>query len=334
MTVETGTYISDLVITNPAGTAAKSEMDDHLRLIKSLIKNSFTGITGAMTATHTELNYMVGATTQPAMKDGSNLTTPATGDSSTKIATTAFVAAAAFSSSLPAISGSTTDYFVTNNGTVGSWGYKLKTGVIRWADSTDVTKLVAMNLTALTTGTTRTVVAPDRDCKLGGLSHMVVLTTTQTWQPPAGVTRARRTISDGGYSGGTGTGSPGNGGQGGNASISWITVDPAVTYTATIGAGGVAAGAGTNSSPAAGGASSLSGSGLTTQTSANGDVLVPGGRAPSSGNSGGLNSYFGGASLLACNSNGAGTGYGGGGAGAAAGAAGNNGAAGVIIIEY
>lgn len=57
MGLEVGTYISDLVTTNPVGaTDSKGQGDDHLRLIKSTIKNTFPNITGAMTLTHTQLN--------------------------------------------------------------------------------------------------------------------------------------------------------------------------------------------------------------------------------------------------------------------------------------
>ncbi len=57
MGLEAGTYISDLVVTNPVGASdAKSQGDDHLRLIKATIKNTFPNITGAMTLTHTQLN--------------------------------------------------------------------------------------------------------------------------------------------------------------------------------------------------------------------------------------------------------------------------------------
>lgn len=42
MGLETGTYVPDLVITNPVGaTDAKSEGDNHIRLIKSVLKASF-----------------------------------------------------------------------------------------------------------------------------------------------------------------------------------------------------------------------------------------------------------------------------------------------------
>lgn len=46
MSLETGTYIADLVITNPPGTDNKSEGDDHLRLLKTVIQNTFPGMAG------------------------------------------------------------------------------------------------------------------------------------------------------------------------------------------------------------------------------------------------------------------------------------------------
>lgn len=47
MPLEDGNWISDLVITNPPGTDGKSEGDNHIRLIKRLIKNTFPGAAGA-----------------------------------------------------------------------------------------------------------------------------------------------------------------------------------------------------------------------------------------------------------------------------------------------
>lgn len=41
MGLESGTYISDLVVTNPPTTDAKQQGDDHLRLIKAVLKNTF-----------------------------------------------------------------------------------------------------------------------------------------------------------------------------------------------------------------------------------------------------------------------------------------------------
>ena len=58
MGLETGTYISDLVVSNPAATDGLAQADDHLRLIKSTIKNTFPNVTGAISATDTELNVI------------------------------------------------------------------------------------------------------------------------------------------------------------------------------------------------------------------------------------------------------------------------------------
>jgi hypothetical protein len=50
MSLESGTFISDLVATNPTSADPKSQGDDHLRLLKSTIKNSFPTINAALTA--------------------------------------------------------------------------------------------------------------------------------------------------------------------------------------------------------------------------------------------------------------------------------------------
>lgn len=41
MGLETGTWINDLVTTNPLGTDLKTQGDDHLRLLKTILKNTF-----------------------------------------------------------------------------------------------------------------------------------------------------------------------------------------------------------------------------------------------------------------------------------------------------
>ncbi len=66
MALETGTYINSLVATNPTGSDAKSAGDDHLRLIKSTLKSTFPSVTGAVSATHTELNLLDGVTATTA----------------------------------------------------------------------------------------------------------------------------------------------------------------------------------------------------------------------------------------------------------------------------
>ena len=62
MTVESATYIGDLNASYPAGTDAKSEGDDHLRLIKSVLKTTFPNINGAVSATDTDLSNVLPTT--------------------------------------------------------------------------------------------------------------------------------------------------------------------------------------------------------------------------------------------------------------------------------
>ncbi len=47
MALEAGSFIDDLVITNPPGTDGKNEGDDHLRLVKKVVKATLPGMAGA-----------------------------------------------------------------------------------------------------------------------------------------------------------------------------------------------------------------------------------------------------------------------------------------------
>ena len=60
MALEAGTHIDDLVVTNPASTDGLAQADDHIRLIKTTLKNTFPNVTGAVTATHGALNALSG----------------------------------------------------------------------------------------------------------------------------------------------------------------------------------------------------------------------------------------------------------------------------------
>jgi hypothetical protein len=66
MALESTTYINGLVATNPTGTDARSQGDDHIRMVKSAVKTTFPNITGAVTPTHTELNLIDGVTATTA----------------------------------------------------------------------------------------------------------------------------------------------------------------------------------------------------------------------------------------------------------------------------
>lgn len=56
MALETATYISQLNTANPLGSDPIASGDDHIRLIKSAIKNTFPNVNGAVTVTDEDLN--------------------------------------------------------------------------------------------------------------------------------------------------------------------------------------------------------------------------------------------------------------------------------------
>jgi len=62
MALETATYISQLTATNPVASDSVSVGDDHLRLLKTVLKTNFSGLnssgTTAVTATAAEMNYL------------------------------------------------------------------------------------------------------------------------------------------------------------------------------------------------------------------------------------------------------------------------------------
>ena len=241
MALETGTYISDLVSTNPTASDPKSQGDDHLRLIKSTVKATFPNVSGAVTPTHTELNYVDGVTsaiqTQIDSKGaiagqtwtgthvlpstttigtvvpaeisylsgvtsaiqtqlntltsakgaisgqtwtgshdytGATLTaaTQTAGDSSTKVATTAFVGGVAFSAALPSQTGNA-GKFVKTNGSVASWEYG---GIAQVTTATTATTLTStptlLKITPASYGVTVTL--PDATtCSVGGPLHCI-----------------------------------------------------------------------------------------------------------------------------------------------------------------
>ena len=62
MALEAATYIDELINTNPPGGDQASTIDEHLRLIKAVLLNSFANISGAVTASEVDLNKLTGYT--------------------------------------------------------------------------------------------------------------------------------------------------------------------------------------------------------------------------------------------------------------------------------
>jgi len=79
MGLETATYISQLVSTNPTASDPVSQGDDHLQLIKSVLQAQFTTLgAAAVTTTAAELNLLDGKTTL-AVEGSAVLSTGETG---------------------------------------------------------------------------------------------------------------------------------------------------------------------------------------------------------------------------------------------------------------
>jgi len=68
MALESGTYISQLNSSNPTTSDDVAEGDDHFRLIKAVLKNQFSGLTGttAISSSEAELNILDGVTSTAA----------------------------------------------------------------------------------------------------------------------------------------------------------------------------------------------------------------------------------------------------------------------------
>lgn len=133
MPIETGTFISDLVATNPTSSDPKAEGDDHIRLVKSTVKATFPNITGAVTPTHTELNRVAGVTSaiqtqlnskaplaSPTLTGVPTAPTAPPGTPTNQIATCEFVVSQALSATLPGQLGQA-GKFLTTDGTDASW---------------------------------------------------------------------------------------------------------------------------------------------------------------------------------------------------------------------
>lgn len=62
MGLETASFVSQLNGTNPVATDGLAQADDHMRLIKTTLTNTFANMDGAVTTTDSELNTLTGYT--------------------------------------------------------------------------------------------------------------------------------------------------------------------------------------------------------------------------------------------------------------------------------
>ncbi|BBB61928.1 hypothetical protein UNDKW_3655 [Undibacterium sp. KW1] len=66
MALETANYINDLTITNPTASDPKSQGDDHIRMLKTVLKECFAGFTGAVIITAAETGTAAAHVLNPA----------------------------------------------------------------------------------------------------------------------------------------------------------------------------------------------------------------------------------------------------------------------------
>lgn len=59
MALESATYIDELVASNPTSGDSAAQGDDHIRMLKAVLKATFPNLDGAMTATQDQLNAIV-----------------------------------------------------------------------------------------------------------------------------------------------------------------------------------------------------------------------------------------------------------------------------------
>ena len=106
MTVESAVYLNTLDATYPTGADSKGEGDNHLRLLKTVLKATFPYITGPLLVSQAELNYLSGLSSNlvtqlaakaplasPAFTGTPTAPTAVAATSTTQVATTAFVQA-------------------------------------------------------------------------------------------------------------------------------------------------------------------------------------------------------------------------------------------------
>ena len=174
MALETATTINQLVATNPPDSDPKAQGAGQLRLIKGAIQGTWPNVAGAITPTHTELNYMAGVTSSvqgqlaaeifartaavalKADKSGATFTgtvlLPAQGANPAEAARKDYVDAAAFASSLPGQAGNS-GKLITTNGAAASWSAVKTLSGQSLLGSGDIATIIPYTLV---TGTTQT----------------------------------------------------------------------------------------------------------------------------------------------------------------------------------
>ena len=62
MAVDSATTIAGFDLSKPSGSDPRSELDNNLRHVKTVLQGNFPNVGGTVTATHTQLSYVTGVT--------------------------------------------------------------------------------------------------------------------------------------------------------------------------------------------------------------------------------------------------------------------------------
>lgn len=172
--------IANLNAAWPTGADPKSDGDDHIRNIKSILKLSFPNFAGPMPVAHDQ----VASKADIANAQFSSVL-PSQATNAGKFLYTDGTAAS-WQSPYATQTGNAGKFLVTD-GVNATWSNALKASVIRFADGTDATKLAAFDLSGITTATTRTYTLPNTSGTLALLSDtataMQVLASTTISTP-------------------------------------------------------------------------------------------------------------------------------------------------------
>jgi len=150
--------------------------------VTSVLQSSTISMTGstsfefnAPSITITGTNIDMTGSTLATLRDGSTAVTQPGVDNSNKIATTAFVAAAALGATFPVGVGNDKK-FIGQLGGVAGWVDSVYDDQFFISDSTDTTKKIRFELNGITTGTTRVVTFPNTNLTVVGTTNAQTIT--------------------------------------------------------------------------------------------------------------------------------------------------------------